>query len=68
MKRYKRYEEKDIPLEKGQIQFKDLSDVNKRKVYKKAITSGDVEDTFEGFSKQMMNAIFDKKSLELIEL
>ena len=54
-------------LNEQEKQWSKMSDKEKRKAYDVATKSGDVKDTFSGFSKQMHNAIFNTKTGELIE-
>ncbi len=65
-----------IILEKGdrirvlevEKKWKDMTDKEKKKAYNVAIKSGDVEDTFEGFSKSMSKSIFNTETGEPIEV
>ena len=45
-----------------------MKDKEKKKAYNVAIKSGDVEDTFKGFSKMNRNSIFDVDTGKPIEV
>jgi len=60
--------EKYLNEGKKEKHWSKMSDKEKRKVYDIAIKSGNVKDTFKGFSKQMNNAIFDVSTGKVIEV
>ena len=48
--------------------FDEMTKPEKKFVYRVAIASGDVRDTFNGFCKSMSNSLFNIKTGEPIEI
>jgi len=53
---------------KDEKYWPEMTKKEKKKVYKIAIKSGDVTDTFDGFSKVMGNSTFNVKTGEPVEV
>jgi hypothetical protein len=53
---------------KNEKHWSKMSDKEKKKAYEYAIKSGEVKDTFKGFSKTMSNSTFDIKTGKPVEI